>query len=62
MTEDASLIAGGFSESFIKIWSLKGEKLRGLRNTVNPAHVNDRKFSLLFYINSWFREVRIRDG
>ncbi|KAI9250494.1 WD40-repeat-containing domain protein [Phascolomyces articulosus] len=41
MTEDASLIAGGFSESFIKIWSLKGEKLRGLRNTVNPAHVND---------------------
>ena len=47
MTEDASLIAGGFSESFIKIWSLKGEKLRGLRNTVNPAHVNDRKFSVI---------------
>ncbi|KAI9482612.1 WD40-repeat-containing domain protein [Zychaea mexicana] len=41
MTEDTSLIAGGFSESFIKIWSLKGEKLKGLRNTVNPAHVND---------------------
>ncbi|CDH56267.1 transcription initiation factor tfiid subunit 5 [Lichtheimia corymbifera JMRC:FSU:9682] len=41
ITEDASLVAGGFSESFIKIWSLKGEKLRGLRNTINPAHVND---------------------
>lgn len=45
ITEDASLIAGGFSESFIKIWSLKGEKLRGLRNTINPAHVNDCKCS-----------------
>ncbi|KAG0801430.1 hypothetical protein G6F22_001253 [Rhizopus arrhizus] len=40
-TKDATLIAGGFSESFIKIWSLKGEKLRSLRNTINPAHVND---------------------
>lgn len=42
-TKDATLIAGGFSESFIKIWSLKGEKLRSLRNTINPAHVNDCK-------------------
>ncbi|CEI89162.1 hypothetical protein RMCBS344292_03530 [Rhizopus microsporus] len=41
MTKDATLIAGGFSQSFIKIWSLKGEKLRSLRNTINPAHVND---------------------
>ena len=48
MTEDATLVAGGFSESFIKIWSLKGEKLRGLKNTVNPAHVNDSKFIELF--------------
>ncbi|KAK4509082.1 mitochondrial FAD carrier protein flx1 [Mucor velutinosus] len=40
-TQDATLIAGGFSESFIKIWSLKGEKLKSLRNTINPAHVND---------------------
>ncbi|KAG0175245.1 Transcription initiation factor TFIID subunit 5 [Apophysomyces sp. BC1034] len=41
MTKDASLVAGGFSESFVKIWSLKGEKLKSLRNTINPAHVND---------------------
>ncbi|CEP13051.1 hypothetical protein [Parasitella parasitica] len=40
-TRDATLIAAGFSESFIKIWSLKGEKLKSLRNTINPAHVND---------------------
>ncbi|KAI8375190.1 WD40-repeat-containing domain protein [Blakeslea trispora] len=40
-TKDATLMAAGFSESFIKIWSLKNEKLRSLRNTINPAHVND---------------------
>ncbi|KAG2234825.1 hypothetical protein INT48_006742 [Thamnidium elegans] len=40
-SKDATLIAGGFAESFIKIWSLKGEKLKSLRNTINPAHVND---------------------
>lgn len=43
-SKDATLIAGGFAESFIKIWSLKGEKLKSLRNTINPAHVNDCKF------------------
>ncbi|KAI8976819.1 WD40-repeat-containing domain protein [Pilobolus umbonatus] len=40
-SDDASLIAGGFGESYIKIWSLKGDKLKSLRNTINPAHVND---------------------
>ncbi|OBZ87275.1 Transcription initiation factor TFIID subunit 5 [Choanephora cucurbitarum] len=40
-TKDATLMAAGFSESFVKIWSLKNEKLRSLRNTINPAHVND---------------------
>ncbi|KAI8875847.1 WD40 repeat-like protein [Backusella circina FSU 941] len=41
VTKDATLIAGGFSESYIKLWSLKGDKLRSFRNTINPAHVND---------------------
>ncbi|KAK9760044.1 Transcription initiation factor TFIID subunit 5, partial [Basidiobolus ranarum] len=41
MTEDVSLVAGGFSESYIKIWSLKGEKLKGFRSNFNPAHIND---------------------
>ncbi|KAI8990331.1 WD40-repeat-containing domain protein [Pilobolus umbonatus] len=27
LSEDATLIAGGFSESFIKVWSLEGKKL-----------------------------------
>ncbi|GAB5585488.1 Transcription initiation factor TFIID subunit 5 [Umbelopsis nana] len=41
MSEDTSLIAGGFSESYVKIWSLKGEKLRSLKNNITPAKVND---------------------
>ncbi|KAI8339358.1 WD40-repeat-containing domain protein [Chlamydoabsidia padenii] len=28
ISDDSSLVAGGFSESFIKVWSLKGESLR----------------------------------
>lgn len=44
ISEDTSLIAGGFSESYVKVWSLKGEKLRGLKNNINPAHVNDSEF------------------
>ncbi|CAM0141316.1 unnamed protein product [Umbelopsis sp. WA50703] len=41
MSEDSSLIAGGFSESYVKIWSLKGEKLRSLKSNITPAKVND---------------------
>ncbi|KAL1915070.1 uncharacterized protein VTP21DRAFT_7775 [Calcarisporiella thermophila] len=41
MSDDLSLMAGGFSESYIKIWSLKGEKLRGLWNNINPTHVHE---------------------
>jgi transcription initiation factor TFIID subunit 5 len=47
MSEDTSLIAGGFSESYVKIWSLKGEKLRSLKNNITPAKVNDCKQPLL---------------
>ncbi|KAI9306086.1 WD40-repeat-containing domain protein [Cunninghamella echinulata] len=41
ITKEPTFIAGGFSDSFIKIWSLKGEKLKGFRSTINPAHIND---------------------
>ncbi|KAJ2818370.1 Transcription initiation factor TFIID subunit 5, partial [Coemansia erecta] len=32
VSEDLSLLAGGFSESYIKIWSLKREPLRGFQS------------------------------
>ncbi|RUS15873.1 WD40-repeat-containing domain protein [Endogone sp. FLAS-F59071] len=51
ISEDTSLIAGGFSESYIKVWSLKGEKLRGLKNNINPAHVNDRHSGPVFGVS-----------
>ncbi|KDQ20487.1 hypothetical protein BOTBODRAFT_183267 [Botryobasidium botryosum FD-172 SS1] len=38
---DSSLLAAGFSESYIRLWSLKGEKLRGYRSDFNPSSVRD---------------------
>lgn len=40
-SQDTSLMAAGFSESYIRIWSLKGEKLRGYRNDFQPNNVKD---------------------
>ncbi|CAG8536249.1 10459_t:CDS:10, partial [Acaulospora morrowiae] len=40
ISEDSSLIAGGFSDSYIKIWSLKGEKLRGFKSQLRTAEIN----------------------
>ncbi|KAF9286139.1 Transcription initiation factor TFIID subunit 5 [Mortierella alpina] len=41
VSEDATLMAAGFSESYVRLWSLTGEKLRGFRSNFNPAHIND---------------------
>ncbi|CAG8582093.1 3601_t:CDS:10 [Paraglomus occultum] len=41
ISDDATLIAGGFSESYIKIWSLKGEKLKAFMNNVRPTFVSE---------------------
>jgi transcription initiation factor TFIID subunit 5 len=40
---DLSLMAAGFEESYVQIWSLKGEPLRGLRNDFTLSQVRDRK-------------------
>ncbi|CAG8627994.1 8401_t:CDS:10 [Gigaspora rosea] len=40
ISEDTSLIAGGFSDSYIKLWNLKGEKLRGFQDFVNLSEIN----------------------
>ncbi|CAJ0759869.1 17419_t:CDS:10 [Entrophospora sp. SA101] len=41
ISEDATLIAGGFAESYVNIWSLKREKLRGFQGHVNTSEVNN---------------------
>ncbi|RPD55838.1 TFIID and SAGA subunit [Lentinus tigrinus ALCF2SS1-6] len=38
---DTSLLAAGFSESYIRLWSLKGEKLKGMRSDFQMNNVRD---------------------
>lgn len=40
-SQDSTLMAVGFSESYIKLWNLKGEKLRGMRSDFQAAAVKD---------------------
>ncbi|KAG2023562.1 TFIID and SAGA subunit [Coprinopsis cinerea AmutBmut pab1-1] len=40
-SQDTSLMAAGFAESYIRLWSLKGEKLRGLRSDFSSSSVKD---------------------
>ena len=35
------MMAAGFAESYIRLWSLKGEKLRGMRSDFQPNSVKD---------------------
>ncbi|KAJ8501632.1 hypothetical protein ONZ45_g12073 [Pleurotus djamor] len=38
---DTSLFAAGFAESYIRLWNLKGEKLKGLRSDFQSSAVKD---------------------
>ncbi|KAH8835724.1 TFIID and SAGA subunit [Flagelloscypha sp. PMI_526] len=40
-SEDTSLMAAGFAESYIRLWNLKGEKLRGLKSDLPLNSVHD---------------------
>lgn len=40
-SQDSSLMAVGFSESYIQLWSLKGEKLRGMRSDFDANAIRD---------------------
>lgn len=35
------MMAAGFAESYIRLWSLKGEKLRGLRSDFSSSAIRD---------------------
>lgn len=52
-------MAAGFSESYIRLWSLKGEKLRGLRSDFSASSIRDCSsvFCFLFVsmVNKKFR-------
>ena len=36
-------MAAGFAESYIRLWSLKKEKLKGLRSDFSVNNITDRK-------------------
>ncbi|KAG6818000.1 hypothetical protein H0H87_009155 [Tephrocybe sp. NHM501043] len=40
-SQDTSLMAAGFAESYIRLWSLKGEKLQGMRSDFNSNAIKD---------------------
>lgn len=42
-SEDSTLLAGGFSESYIRLWNLKGAKLEPISSKFDPSEVTDRK-------------------
>lgn len=35
------MMAAGFAESYIRLWSLKSEKLRGMRSDFQPSSIKD---------------------
>jgi len=41
-------MAAGFAESYIRIWSLKGEKLKGLRSDFQASSIRDCVLVSLF--------------
>jgi transcription initiation factor TFIID subunit 5 len=43
-SQDNSLMATGFSEGYVRLWSLKNEKLKGMRSDFQASSVKDGKF------------------
>ncbi|KAJ2726470.1 Transcription initiation factor TFIID subunit 5 [Coemansia sp. Benny D115] len=43
VSEDLSLLAGGFSESYIKLWSLRREPLRGFQSNFYPGSLHSEE-------------------
>ncbi|KZT72808.1 TFIID and SAGA subunit [Daedalea quercina L-15889] len=40
-SQDTSMMAAGFSESYVRLWSLKGEKLKGYRSDFQASSIRD---------------------
>ncbi|SCV69766.1 BQ2448_1160 [Microbotryum intermedium] len=40
-SDDSTMMAAAFSESYIRLWSLKGGKLQAFKNDLNPDEVKD---------------------
>jgi hypothetical protein len=42
-SDDSSLVAAGSEESVVRVWSLKGEKLKGMKSDFDASTVRDRE-------------------
>ncbi|KZP01031.1 WD40 repeat-like protein [Calocera viscosa TUFC12733] len=42
-SQDSSLLAAGFEQSYIRLWNLKGEKMRGLRSDFDVNNVREAR-------------------
>ncbi|EJU01186.1 WD40 repeat-like protein [Dacryopinax primogenitus] len=42
-SQDSSLLATGFEQSYIRLWNLKGEKIRGLRSDFDLTNVREAR-------------------
>jgi hypothetical protein len=51
-SEDSTLMAAGFSESYIRLWNLKGGKLTGIRTDFDSDDINDGSFESI--LSSFF--------
>ncbi|KZW02550.1 TFIID and SAGA subunit [Exidia glandulosa HHB12029] len=40
-SQDTSILAAGFSESYIRLWNIKGEKLKGMKNEFQLSSIKD---------------------
>lgn len=45
-------MAAGFSESYVRLWSLKGEKLKGLRSDFQTSSIGGGWYSQYFIVLS----------
>jgi transcription initiation factor TFIID subunit 5 len=51
---DSTLMASGFSESYIRLWNLKGEKLKGMRSDFQESTIRDGELFPSFLIPGFY--------
>lgn len=52
-------MAAGFSESYIRLWNLKGDKLRGLQNDFDPSSINDCQCIAIDRVHAYLKYFRV---
>lgn len=40
-SQDTSILAAGFTESYIRLWNIKGDRLKGMRSDFQLSSIKD---------------------